>query len=250
MRPGILALLAAACLLASRRPELPFDPLSAIEEFDSLIQQRLSQPKPNSLGMSRLMVRPSFGHHFRPLISDKRDFAPENADERRVVALLERHNVQLGLFLFGESVERQDPVEFSFRALNGPGIVTAGTPRPVWYPILRIVQDRVAQDGVGEEKVRPERPDPDPLPDWNQVYSLAQRGMQSFRDGGRGFETTHGSWTIAVRPALATDQRCVSCHNNSAYRPPREFRVGDALGGVLYAYRIKAITSPASASTY
>jgi hypothetical protein len=224
MGPGILALFVAACLLASPKPEPPFDPLRVIEEFHSLIQQRLSQPKPNALGMSRLMVRPSFGHHFRPLISDRRDFAPENADEQRVVDLLERQHVQLGLFLFGESVERQDPAEFGFRALNGPGIITEGTPRAAWYPFM---------------SVSPERSEPDALPDWNQVYSLAQRGMRSFRDGGRGFETTHGSWTIAVRPALATDQGCVSCHNNTSPSPAREFRVGDPLGGVLYAYRIK-----------
>lgn len=231
MRTGLLALIAAVWLIAGRNPESSFDPLQAIEEFDALIQKRLARPQPESLGMTRIMVRPSFGHHFQPVVSHKRDFAPENGDERHVVAKLEQERVELGLYLFGASIESRPASDLSFRTLKGPGIITAGTLRPFWYPGL---------DGSTRALLPAGRSEPEALPDWGQIYPLAQRAMRSFRDGGRGFETTHGTWQIAARPTMATDQKCISCHNHLAQRPKREFRVGDPLGGILYAFRIKA----------
>ena len=63
--------------------------LPLIDDLNDAIQQRLLKPMPKSLGMTRIMIRPSFGEHFLPLTSRNRDFAPENDRERKVVAALE-----------------------------------------------------------------------------------------------------------------------------------------------------------------
>jgi hypothetical protein len=211
--------------------------LPLIEELNESVQSRLLKPLPKSLGMSRIMIRSSFGDHFRPLISDRRDFAPENEQEKKVLSALEERKVQVGLYLFGESILREDSKEFSFRALKGPGAITAGTPRPKWYPskVLRVSPPEVV-------------PVEDRLPDWAAIYPVAQRAMKSFQDGGRGFEMEFHGWTLAARPALAVNEKCVSCHNNKAYLQYKgNAKLGDPLGGVLYAFR--PTPEPVSAST-
>ena len=108
--------------------------LPLIDELNVSIQQRLLNPLPQTLGMSRIMRRPSIGEHFHPVVSDKRDFAPEDDRERKALAALEDRKVQVGLYLFGETILRQDAGALSFRALKGPGSITIDTPRPKWYP--------------------------------------------------------------------------------------------------------------------
>lgn len=195
--------------------------LKLIEEFDQTVQARLEQPLPDSLGMSRIMVRPSFGRHFRPMVSDARDWRPENDRERQVLARLEGDGLQVGLYLFGASILDTPAEKLQFRALKGPGAITKGTPRPNWYPGLKL-----------EEAMSTDR-----LPDWQAIYPLARKAMASFADGGHGFETQLGAWKIVARPAIAGDGRCVACHNGQAETRNR-FAAGDALGGVLYAYRV------------
>lgn len=201
--------------------------LPLIEELNVSVQNRLLKPLPKSLGMSRIMVRSSFGDHFRPLVSDRRDFAPENEQEKQVLATLEARKLQVGLYLFGESILREDSKDFSFRALKGPGAITAGTPRPKWYP-GRVLRTPVPATEATE----------DVLPDWKTIYPVAQRAMRSFKDGGKGFEMEFQGWTLAARPAVAVNEKCVSCHNNKAYTQSLgDAKLGDPLGGVLYAFR-------------
>ena len=200
-----------------------------IDELDVSIQQRLLNPLPNTLGMSRIMVRPSLGEHFLPVITDARDFAPENDRERKALAALEDRKVQVGLYLFGERILREDAGALSFRALKGPGSITIDTPRPKWYPfgILGPSGSPRSAADVGITAA-------DCLPDWIEIYPVAQRAMRSFKDGGKGFETEFQGWTIAARPALAASLRCVSCHNSVT---PGSAKLGEAVGGVLYACR-------------
>ena len=80
--------------------------------------------------MSRVMVRSSLGEHFRPILSDKRDFAPENDQELTILAPLESHKVQIGLYLLGQSILRENAGVLRHRALKGPGAITAGTSKP------------------------------------------------------------------------------------------------------------------------
>jgi hypothetical protein len=165
-----------------------------------------------ALGMSRIAIPPSIGTHFLPQMNVTRDFTPENEPERKVVAVLEATHLQVGLFVFGRAVLDSDPERPNFRALKGPAAMTAGTPRPAWYPTGEMGL-------VGEN----------PLPDWKAVYPIARKAMKSFTDGGTGFETEIDSWNIAARPVLASQQRCLPCHSGLALNQP--------VGGVLYAYR-------------
>lgn len=215
MKRTLPVLILTAVAFAARIDELP----TLIDKFDEALQQRLLKPAPKTLGMSRIMVRPSFGHHFAPVRSDKRDFMPENQHEKELVAAFEARNVQLGVYLFGEDVLKHDSGAMSFRALKGPGAITEGTPRPGWYPGL--AKARAAND--------------DSLPDWKEIYPVAQKAMQTFQMGDPGFETEIGGWTIAARPAIATDARCVHCHQAAGSKA----QLGDAVGGILYAYRVK-----------
>jgi hypothetical protein len=75
------------------------------------------------------------------------------------------------------------------------------------------------------------------LPDWNAIYPAAQRAMRSFKDGGKGFETDFLGWTIAARPTIASSSKCVSCHSSFAPRSA-SVKLGEAVGAVLYAYRV------------
>ena len=77
----------------------------------------------------------------------------------------------------------------------------------------------------------------DTLPDWNATYLVARAAMKSFREGGRGFETRLDTWTIAARPVTAVAEKCVMCHNNQAYKGSHDARLGQPIGGVLFAFR-------------
>ncbi|MFN7920266.1 MAG: hypothetical protein U0Q16_09225 [Bryobacteraceae bacterium] len=223
MRAFVLFAVALAAAFAYRNPEARIEPL--IDQFDGFVQQRLAEPLPKELGLSRVMRPSSFGRHFAPTKFAVRDFIPRDDAERKLVAELESQQVQLGMYLFGESVLRTDPAEFSYRAMKGPGIVTQGTSRLLQYA-----------------KVLPpvNAPKPD-FPDWNTIYPIAREAMTAFAKGEQHYETQAGSWTIAARPAAASSARCVACHNNDpAIKRPSKFQEGDILGGAIYVYRAPA----------
>jgi hypothetical protein len=170
------------------------------------------------------MMPRSLGNHFVPVTRNDRDFFPENDTERAVIAALEARKLQVGLYLFGEAAVHDDADKLNYRALKGPGAVTANTPRPQWYPSRRAGLPE-AKDLSGT------------LSNWATMYPVAQRAMRSFKDGGRGFEVEFQGWTIAARPAVASDDRCVTCHRQSVYPQRLALKKGDAIGGVLYAFR-------------
>ncbi len=172
-----------------------------------------------ALGMSRMASPPSFGEHFVPNVSAIRDFQPENERELKVITGLEADSVQVGFYLFGKAITRTGAETLNFRALKGPAAITLGTPRPGWYPTVSIT-----------------RATPDALPDWRTIYPLAQKEMKSFEDGGGGFETSIGSWHVVARPFVASQERCVACHN-MARDGSAAVELKDVLGGALYAFR-------------
>jgi hypothetical protein len=215
-------LLFVQALEAGRNPATGTLPL--IDELNAAIQQRLLDPAPGLLGMSRIAWRSSLGRHFKPVVSDRRDFVPENESERRTIETLEGRKLQVGLYLFGLSVLRDPANAKSYRALKGPAAMTAGTRRPNWYPSLK---SEASGNGIDATQT-------ETLPDWNAIYPIAQRAMRSFKDGGSGFETELQGWTIAARPSLAINQQCVTCHRPFSEAPIRQ---GQPIGGVLYAFR-------------
>ena len=225
---GFAALAAAALFGGS--PVAP--DLRLIDRLNESVQHRFQDPKPTSLGMSRAVSPSSFGEHFRPDMTAQTDFTPENPAEFGAIAALEEDQTQVGLYLFGAAITDSEAALLKFRALKGPGAITRGTPRPAWYPTL----------------AKPAGPTPGALPDWNAIYPLAQKAMKSFQDGGKGFETTLDNWNIAARPVVASQARCVSCHNNPAYASKREVKLNEAIGGVLYAFR--RVRNPAAANAH
>jgi len=216
----ILAIAAFGCaaIVATTTPEADLD---LINRLDTLVQHRFEDPAPANLGMSRVARPQSFGVHFAPARTYTTDFQPENPAEQSAIASLEERGDQVGLYLYGSAIADAPPSAMNYRALKGPAALTRGTPRPNWYPSQ-------PQTAVVN---------PDALPDWNAIYPLASRAMRSFADGGRGFETEFNGWTIAARPVVASQERCVSCHNNTIYHPTRTVKINESIGGVIYAFR-------------
>ncbi len=216
----------------------PKTDLNLIDDFNRLIQQRFADPAPEALGMSRITRPNSFGTHYIPTFSAAVDFSPMSDPERTLVAELAERKIQAGLYVVGGAISSCPADYLNWRALKGPAKITPGTPRPAWYPELW---------GGGDLMHRPKAEGS--LPDWYDIYSLAQHAMSSFRDGGKGFETSLDSWTIAARPVLATQERCVTCHNTmskpsespfalpNAPPGPPDLSLNSPAGGVLYAFR-------------
>ncbi len=187
--------------------------LPLIDEFDHVVMARLTSPPARlgildrePLGMSRIVSPDSYGKHFLPIISNSRDFIPQNGYEKELLAQLEEADLELGIYLFGESVMDQPATAMDYRSIKGPAVVTKATVRTN-------------------------------LPSWNTAYPLAEKAMKSFKDGGHGFEVHLDDWTIAARPAIANNVRCITCHNLRRANEWKPLKVGDAIGGVLYAYK-------------
>jgi hypothetical protein len=229
MRPLLLTLLACIAFSGSRSTQPP--DVFLIDHLNQSVQRRFSEPLPDALGMSRIVVPESFGRHFQPIMTAERDFRPSGPFEENVIRDLEAAGLQVGFYSFGTAIAQADRETLNPRALKGPAAITRGTPRPSWYPGMILIppaNPAAVTDSACE----------DALPDWNAIYPLARKAMRSFRDGGGGFDTSFGSWRIAARPVLATQQSCVSCHNNPAYRPAtRTVKLDQPIGGVLYAFR-------------
>jgi hypothetical protein len=218
MRHRLLLFAPVCFVLFAGNPKLPDLPL--INRLDELVQLRFKTALPGALGMSRVAMPVSMGQHFQPRRSNQRDFVPENDREREVVGKLEENGVYVGLYLFGTAIVKTAPQALDYRALKGPGIITRGSPRPAWYP------DQLGMSAAAA----------DALPDWKSVYPLARRAMQSFQDGGAGFETRLESWCIAARPVLA-EARCAMCHHTRSSSSNRAAQANEPIGGVLYAFR-------------
>jgi hypothetical protein len=189
--------------------------LQLVDKFNDAIQARFADPAPAMLGISRMTTPASMGHSFTPLTTNVRDLDPGATALIDAANALEAAGLQTGFYVFGEAVTESPAEAMSFRALKGPAVATVGTPRPCWYPPL----DTACKNLTNA------------LPDWKEIYPLAQRAMRSFADGGKGFETPHGVWNIAVRPVLASAPHCVMCHVTNS------IRVNRPLGGVIYAFR-------------
>ena len=199
----------------------PAGDLELINRLDTVVQLRFADPAPLSLGMSRVARPVSMGTHFYPKRVSARDFQPQTPVEKAVIDSLEERHTQVGFYVFGSAIAGSEASALNYRALKGPAAMTRGTPRPAWYP----------------SSSNPATVDPNALPDWKAIYPLASKSMRSFQDGGQGFETTVGDWNIAVRPVVASQQKCVTCHNSTAFGWQHTIKLNDPIGGVIYAYR-------------
>ena len=221
--------LAAGGLLVSGSTSRVSDDLRMMDALDEVVQARFADPGAQVFGMSRQLMPGSLGEHFLPAVTRDRDFQPATQEEKAAISALESNHVEVGFYLFGRAVASSESTDLNYRALKGPGAMTAGTPRPSWYPRTALAFSPPQAPSLTEKK-------PDTLPDWQEIYPLARKAMRSFVDGGNGFETEVRGWEIAARPVLASQARCVTCHeqmnNGSA-----GFKLHEPVGGVLYAFR-------------
>jgi hypothetical protein len=210
-------------LLAARWPEATS--LPNVDEFHSQMLRRFSDGK--GFGMSRIVMWPTLGHHFRAPIGAKIDFKPENEQEVEIIERWTNEGWQTGLYVFGSMVRSEPRGALLHRALKGPGVLNENTPRAE-------------------------------LPDWKDVYPIAAEAMLRFESGAASHTARLNGWTLHARPVAATKQACVGCHTSGlvnglvrnrkfaesadgTYKelapPATSMKVGDTLGGVIYMYR-------------
>ncbi len=193
---AFIAAALSTCLVAGNGPG-PRN-IDLVNCFDDLIQARFRDPMPQTLGMNRAVTANSFGQNYQPIFTDLRDFMPQNPAERSLLAELEQQHVQLGIYVFGLDVVRSEPSALNFRALKGPAVITAGTPRASWYPA----------------NVEPS----------GHLFAPPLVALQS----------ESSNRTVAARPLIASEVRCVPCHNATT---PGRAALQQPLGGILYAFR-------------
>ncbi len=208
-RPRWLAPLLVAGIVCAAR----VDRQHPIDELHTTILHRFGDFQ--TFGMSRLVTPVSLGMHFRPAFRATRDLVPETPEETRLIEALEHDRFQVVFYLAGTRILSDEQKSKNYRALKGPAILTAGTPRPNGAFTLFVGPPPAP---AGELNIG-----------WDAIYPVAQSAMRQF---GRGVEAVTGhldGWTISTRPVRAFKQQCIQCHPGSS--------VGDVLGAAIYVYR-------------
>jgi len=177
------------------------DALPRLDEFDTEVHRRFENGR--DFGMSRLVRWPALGRHFAAPIGALTDFAPENQQESAILDRWNREGWQVGLFVFGADIRTSKPEEFWHRAIKGPAVITPST-------------------------IRHE------LPQWQEGFSAASEAMARFQAGAPEHLTRLNNWTVVSRPVVASNEKCVSCHN--AQTGKSKVKLGDVIGGVAYLY--------------
>lgn len=197
--------LAAATTARVARPPRPADP-SLLDELDAHIQLRF-QDVNNRLGFNRIAAPGDFHETLRR-------FKPENEEEERTIAALERAGLNVVVYLAGRALlfasapADEGPPPLLRRVIAGPVVVSAAS----WAA-------------------------PPPARD---LFDEGRRAFARFeREGTHTFSTEN--WSFVVRPVRASRNVCLKCHNNAAFGPTAGaspiLEVGDALGVVFYGYR-------------
>ncbi|MEP7365765.1 MAG: hypothetical protein ABI972_21130 [Acidobacteriota bacterium] len=212
-RPPIIPV-AILLLFAARWPEATS--LPNVDEFHSQMLYRFLEGQ--AFGLSRVIRWDTVSQHFRAPKGARTDFAPENDNERDIVARWSSGDWQVGLYVFGTAIKIEPEAANSHRALKGPALLTENTPRA-------------------------------DLPAWHDVYPVAAEAMLRFQSGATSYTTMLNGWILHSRPVAAAKQTCVECHTygpvriisrNASSRKPPTLIVGDPLGGVIYMYRREA----------
>jgi len=175
-----------------------------IAHLDECIQRRFLGT--GAFGMGRVLPNRYHG---------VAQFQPEDATEERVVTELAQKGFQVTVFLAGRHVLDTPPVGMPVGrfGLQGPAHIT----------------------GTNSATA---------LPDPEVLLAEGRKAMQSLaskEDHSAGYEINKGSWTVALRPLRASNERCVMCHTvgfGTLVRDRgRNPKLGDALGVAMYIYR-------------
>ncbi len=185
--------------------------LRLINDLDKVIQHRfLTLP---AFGIRRIGPNPN------PHLEH---FEPHTADERLVVANLERGDWKVGIYLMGRRAYELPDI----KNLNGPKQLT------VQYKLNDPVP--VTSNVKKSELYGPKR-----------LRDGVDKAFERFREGDT-FDFSIGEWSYVARPVRA-GEACMKCHQdmfvtakvgNKKYQY-RNRRVGDAIGVLVYAFRKK-----------
>jgi hypothetical protein len=197
-----------------------------IDALDDCIQQRFKDID-KSFGFRRIIRAGDTPHRFKP----------ENTKEFSSIGELNSKKVEVALYLASRSVlgDKPDDKEWNQDRLASteqgvtPMSIGRGTGfsrRIIKGPVLICAKDKLDM----------------PLP--SELWEQSKKAMQVFATKD-SFEFTLGNWQFTARPVRASEQSCLQCHLVDstavlARKPneePKQLKIGDPLGVVLYAYR-------------
>jgi hypothetical protein len=211
------------------RPSIAQNPApesQVIDALDDCIQQRFKDID-KSFGFRRIIRAGDTPHRFKP----------ENTKEFSSIKELSSQKVEVALYLASRSVlgDKPDDKEWNQDRLASteqgatPMSIGRGTGfsrKIIKGPVLICAKDKLDM----------------PLP--SELWEQSRKAMQAFATKD-SFEFTLGNWQFTARPVRASEQSCLQCHLIDstavlARKPneePKQLKIGDPLGVVLYAYR-------------
>jgi hypothetical protein len=190
--------------------------LSAVEEFNSLIQKRfLTEP---GLGMVRIQPTPPYSKHLA-------SFYPKDNSERRAVEAFEQDGWKVGLYLFGKRTEH--------RIKNGVEQEGFLSDYKLKQPVIITNNIRHREELSNSSRIL------------KKVKEAFLRFQESAGSEEKTFEFDSGGWWYLAKPVRAVNASCVACHTDyvvikkyedGKYQLRRR-KVGDVNGVLVYAFK-------------
>lgn len=221
LRPFLLAF-AAGCAPLMFALALPGQPAPSVSSpalkiaylLDSIAQSRFQDTSMEVFGRSRMMVSPSYpkGQH-----NTRDSFAPRNDDEDQTLRTADALSRDYIVDFF--HCAPVPPVPLPFHQSASAALVSPELPSeaPLYSTTRLFVHIR---------------PLPSALPMLTSLHSRlrseAVAALPKLR-AGKEVKITSADWTVLLRPVLAAQSSCLSCHTTA--------KKGDTLGVMVYAVR-------------
>ena len=136
------------------------------------------------------------------------DFRAENPVEQHVLDKLRQRGYDVALYMAGLKILEASPVLNGRRySVQGPAFMTP------WR-----------QDEFPEPKT---------------LLDDSRRALIDFETAA-GYEIQKPGWKVAMRPMLATTERCVGCHKSGDTNSA--LKIGNPIGVAMYVYRMRSAT--------
>jgi hypothetical protein len=195
-----------------------------LEELDKIVQTRFLDTK-DRFGMLR-MVAPNSPKHF-PY------FTPENDQEAQIIDALAGQSYKVGFFLVGRKLLLADEklLNHEKKRNNPPTDISKSIfRRPLGVTIRRFAEKE--------------------LPESSEILVEAREGFKRFDEkvfSDDAIQFTRGGWNYFIRPVLASEQKCVDCHNQrredieglKSWKKDRVLKLNDPLGILIYSYKVE-----------
>ena len=177
--------------------------------LDDCIQQRFLDVE-QGFGYRRIIRAGDTPHRFKP----------ENAKELAAEDHLNRHKLDVVLYLAGRGIIALD--------LSSKEIAS--------------IADKLIK---GPVHITPTDKQPIQLPSSKQLLDHGQKAMRVF-ERSDNYEFNLGQWKFIARPVRASDKSCLKCHQHSGTsymawpdrsQEPSSLQIGDPLGVLVYGYK-------------